>query len=402
MRYYLGVDWADREHAVWAEDADGAPVAARAVPHTAAGLSEWGRQLDEWRQAGIELWAGIERPEGRLVEFLLDHGVVVVALNPKVVARTREQFRPSAAKSDPLDARVCAYCVRTRQHDIAPLHPSSAAMQELKLLTRDHQRLQRQHTRLLNQATLALKEYYPVVLDVFGDFGALAAQTFVRAYPTPIAAAGMRRTTWEKFARRHRLQADLWEQWQAPTLAVPAHVVRVKARLVLNLLEQLAVVARQLATSQGEIERFFVSLPVARQVATLPGSRSGVTLPSLWAEIGDAVQHWRSAEHLQAVGGTAPVTQQSGKMRVVHFRFACNKHLRHHAQLFAHTTLLHCEWARRYYRRQRDRGHGHQRALRALAGKWLKIFYVLLSRGVAYDEAVHLKTIGQQAMRQAA
>jgi hypothetical protein len=212
----------------------------------------------------------------------------------------------------------------------------------------------------------------------------------------------LRRTTWEKWARRYRLRAELWEQLHGPALAVPAHVVRATARLVLNLLEQLAVVARQLTTSQREIERFFARVPVASQVATLPGSRSGGTLPSVWAESGDAGQRWGSAEHLQAVGGTAPVTTQSGKMRVVHFRAACNKHLRHHAQLFAQTTLLHCEWARRYYRRQRDRGHGHQRALRALAGKWLKIFYVLLSRGVAYDEALHLQTIGQQAIRQAA
>jgi len=402
MRYYLGVDWADQEHAVWVEDEMGAPVAAQTLPHTAAGFADCGRQLDEWRHAGIELWAGIERPEGRVVEFLVDHGVVVVPLNPKVVARTREQFRPSAAKSDPLDARVCAYCVRTRAHEVAPLRPSSEAMQELKLLTRDHQCLQRQHTRLLNQATLALKEYYPVVLEVFGDFGSVAAQNFVRAYPTPNAAAGMRRPTWEKFARRYRLRAELWEQLHAPALAVPAHVVRAKARLVQNLLEQPAVGRRQLSRSQQEIERFFARVPVARQVAPLPGSRSGVTLPSVWAEIGDAVQRWRSAEHLQAVGGTAPVTQQSGKMRVVHFRFACNKHLRHHGQLFAQTTLLHCEWARRYYRRQRDRGHSHQRALRALAGKWLKIFYVLLSRNVAYDEGLHLKTIGQQTIRQAA
>ena len=44
---------------------------------TAEGLSEWGRELDEWRAQGLELWAAIERPEGRVVDFLLDHGVVV-------------------------------------------------------------------------------------------------------------------------------------------------------------------------------------------------------------------------------------------------------------------------------------------------------------------------------------
>ena len=77
MRYYLGVDWADQAHAVWGVDESGQPVSPRTVPHTADGFSEWGCELDEWRGQGIELWAAIERPEGRVVDFLLDHGVVV-------------------------------------------------------------------------------------------------------------------------------------------------------------------------------------------------------------------------------------------------------------------------------------------------------------------------------------
>ena len=43
MRYYLGVDWADREHAVWGVDEAGQKITARTVPPTAEGLSEWGR-----------------------------------------------------------------------------------------------------------------------------------------------------------------------------------------------------------------------------------------------------------------------------------------------------------------------------------------------------------------------
>src|SRR4029434_9464918 len=108
MRYYLGVDWADQTHAVWVVDEQGAKVASRAVPHTAAGLSEWGRELDEWRAQGFELWAAIERPEGRVVDFLLDHGVVVYPVNPKALDRARDRFRPSAAKSDAFRARVLA------------------------------------------------------------------------------------------------------------------------------------------------------------------------------------------------------------------------------------------------------------------------------------------------------
>src|SRR5215470_6198467 len=49
VRYYVGVDWADQAHAVWIVDESGTKVAARTVPHTAEGLNEWGRELDQWR-----------------------------------------------------------------------------------------------------------------------------------------------------------------------------------------------------------------------------------------------------------------------------------------------------------------------------------------------------------------
>ncbi len=73
----------------------------------------WVRELDEWRAQGTELWAAIERPEGRVVDFLLDHGVLVYPVNPKALDRARDRFRQSGAKSDPFDARVLADFLRT-------------------------------------------------------------------------------------------------------------------------------------------------------------------------------------------------------------------------------------------------------------------------------------------------
>ena len=157
VRYYLGVDWADQTHAVWVGDERGTKITARPVPHTAEGLSGWGRELDEWRAQGLELWAAIERPEGRVVDFLLDHGVVVYPVNPKALDRSRDRFRQSAAKSDPFDARVLADLLRTDHPHLRALQPSSDAAQELKLLTEDCQRQIRQQTRLVNQLTATLK-----------------------------------------------------------------------------------------------------------------------------------------------------------------------------------------------------------------------------------------------------
>jgi hypothetical protein len=62
VRYYLGVDWADQAHAVWVVDERGITITARTVPHPAEGLSAWGRELDQWRAQGIELWAAMSGP----------------------------------------------------------------------------------------------------------------------------------------------------------------------------------------------------------------------------------------------------------------------------------------------------------------------------------------------------
>ena len=92
MRYYLGVDWADASHVVWAMTETGDKVLSRSIEHTPSALSEWGRHLDEWQAQGIEVWAAIERPHRMIVDFLLDHGLSVFPVNPKALDRARDRF----------------------------------------------------------------------------------------------------------------------------------------------------------------------------------------------------------------------------------------------------------------------------------------------------------------------
>ncbi len=185
MRYHIGVDWGDQEHAVWVEDEQGQRVSAgNKVPHSAAGFSDWGQELNAWRAQGITLWAAIERPEGRVVDFLLDHGVRVYPVNPKALDRAWDRFRQSGAKDDLFDARVLAGFLRTDHGHVTALEPSTEAAQELKLLTEDCHRQLREQTRLLNQLTATLKEYYPRALEV-AELTTALLREFLQAYPTP-------------------------------------------------------------------------------------------------------------------------------------------------------------------------------------------------------------------------
>ena len=406
-RYYIGVDWGDRLHQVYVGDEEGEKVKEVKVQESPEGLAEIGRWLDERRAEGIELWAAIEKPAGRIVDFLLDHGVEVYPVNPKAVDRVRDRYRMSSSKSDAFDAYVLAEFLRSDHAHLRALRPSSEKAQELKLLSRDQRRVGRHKTRLLNQITTTLKEYYVRPLEVFEDLETEIALDFLQQYPTPAHLSALKRKQFNRFATtQHHLSKqrceELWEKLQKPQLRVPEHVVRAKAQLLEVLIEQLRASIKAVKIYHHKVESFFASSPAAPLAKTLPGGKSGTLVASIWAELGDAVGRWESPGHLQAEAGTVPVTKASGKSHVVLFRFACNKHLRYAMHWFSFVSLNNCEWAKLYYRSHRDKGHTHPQALRALAAKWLKIIFVMWRDHTPYDENYHLANIARQKMRQAA
>jgi transposase len=407
QRYYLGVDWADKTHQLYVSDESGRKIKEREVQQTLDEMAELGRWLDESRKNRIELWAAIEKPHGRIVDFLLDHGVVVYPVNPKALDRARDRFRMSPSKSDAFDAYVLAEFLRTDHAHLRALEPDSAEAQELKMLTRDHQRLGRQKTRLVNQIRITLKEYYPRALEVFEDLETKIALDFLKVYATPQALAKLTRRSWNRFAtREHHLgearSKELWDKLDQPQLAVPEHVVRAKAKLLLALVVQMEASIKAVNSYNEDVQSFFAAMPAAEMAKTLPGGKTGTTVATIWAELGDAQNRWNSFRHLQAEAGAVPVTKSSGKSRVVQFRFACNKHLRHAMYWFSFNSLSRCEWAKKYYRDQRAKGHSKHQALRALGAKWLKIIFVMWRDHKPYDENYHLANIARQTMRQAA
>jgi len=406
-RYYIGVDWGDRLHQVYVGEEEGKKVREIKVPETVEGLAAIGRWLDEQRAEGFELWAAIEKPAGRIVDFLLDHGVEVYPVNPKAVDRVRDRYRMSGSKSDAFDAYVLAEFLRTDQAHLRALRPSSENAQELKMLCRDQHRVVRHKTRLRNQLTTTLKEYYARPLEVFEDIETEVALDFLTRYPTPAHLGALKRKEFNRFAtQQHSLSKQrceqLWEQLQKPQLGVPEHVVRAKAQLVEVLIDQLRASIKAVKTYNHKVESFFASSPAAELAKTLPGGKSGTLVAAIWAELGDAQGRWQSPGHLQAEAGAVPVTKASGKSQVVHFRFACNKQLRYSMYWFSFVSLNNSAWAKLYYRGQRDKGHNHPQALRALGAKWLKIIFVMWRDHKPYDEKFHLANIALQKMRQAA
>ena len=93
----------------------------------------------------------------------------------------------------------------------------------------------RHKTRLLNQLTTTLKEYYPRPLEAFENIETEVALDFLTRYPTPAHLSALKRKEFNRFAtQQHHLSKQrceqLWEKLQKPQLAVPEHVVIAKAQ----------------------------------------------------------------------------------------------------------------------------------------------------------------------------
>jgi hypothetical protein len=78
-RHYAGVDWASRTHAVCVVDQTGAIRARFDIPNTGKRFTGLCKRLAKLKVAGV----AIERPDGPLVEAMLDAGLKVVVITPR-------------------------------------------------------------------------------------------------------------------------------------------------------------------------------------------------------------------------------------------------------------------------------------------------------------------------------
>jgi transposase len=116
-----GIDWARDDHAVAIVDRRGGEVHRCTVEHSAAGLRELVAVL---ARAGVTE-AAIERPDGPVIETLLEAGLTVVVISPNQLKNLRGRYGSAGNKDDRFDAFVLADTLRTDRARLQPLVPDS-------------------------------------------------------------------------------------------------------------------------------------------------------------------------------------------------------------------------------------------------------------------------------------
>ena len=133
--WFVGIDWASEEHAVHVVDVNGRKVKAFMIKHSVDGFDQLLGRLAKLGPAG-SIPVALERPDGRLVDALLEAGHPVVPVSPNAIKAWRDGEVISGAKSDAGDAEVIAEYLRMRQHKLRVLAPFSDATRGLRAAVR--------------------------------------------------------------------------------------------------------------------------------------------------------------------------------------------------------------------------------------------------------------------------
>jgi len=297
------------------------------VPHSPEGFLKLDTTRQQLGVTASECRVSLETAHNVLIDFLWAKGYTqVYVIPPNVVKGTRGRYRQSGARTDESDALLLADVLRTDRARFQPWHPDDLLTRQMRAKVSLLAYLTQQTTRFSNRLRAVLVRYYPAATQVFSGLKTQIALHLVQEFPTPQAAAELTFTQFQAFAKRHgysrpkELPACFARLQQPQPAAGPATILVYEteavalANLLLSLVQTKSTAGRELFAlfEQHRDYPVFQSLPGA-------GDFLG---PALLVKFGDDRVRFPTPASVQALAGTCPVTDHSGKRRIIKFRLS--------------------------------------------------------------------------------
>lgn len=396
---FVALDWADEKHAYSLQAVGQSKKETGTLEQKPEILSAWVARLRE-RFGGQPIALAVEQSRGALIHALLEYDFLVLyPIHPTTVAKFREAFKFSGAKSDPLDTDQILEILTKHLELLKPLRPDTVDTRLLSRLVADRRKTVDLRTRHLQALGASLKEYFPQALEVLsGNLSSRLAHDFLKKWPTFEALQQANPATLKRFFYGHNVRSpEVIEQVlrvaeKSQPLTTDPAIVESGRRLSQVHSELIQTLNPLLDDYDVRIEKVFHDHPEFALFTHIPGAGPALA-PRLLAFFGTDRSRYDDAENVQCFTGIAPVTKSSGKTRVVYFRRACPKFVRQTFHEFARLSVAKSQWARNYVDYYTQKGKNYQAIIRALAFKWIRILFRCWKDRTPYDEQKYLKAL---------
>lgn len=402
---WIGLDWADQKHFWSLRTADGKRQRGQ-LENTPEAVEVWAAELAH-RFGGQPVAVALEQARGAVIGMLSKYAhLVLFPVHSTTLAHYRQSFSPSGAKSDPNDADLILDLLIKHPERLRRLQPDTVETRSLQFLTEERRKLVNLHTCESQRLNNWLKQVFPQILRWFDDPATPLVGDLLLRWPTLQHLQKASPQTLLKFFHQHncrseqRTQQRLAEIRQAVPATTDPALLQTGTLCIHNSIRALAQMRTGIAAFDRHIADTYRQHPDRAIIASLPGAGPALE-PRLIAAVGSQRDRFDSANGLACFTGIAPVKQSSGNSCWIHWRWACPKFIRQTFHEWAGCSIRTCGWARAYYDRQRAKGKGHHAAVRALAFKWIRIFFRCWRDRVPYSEERYLKALSARVPKSA-
>lgn len=398
--FFAGVDWGKNSHQVCIVDQEGSVVGEKSFRHSGTGLfemSQWMREVSG--SEDCDMTVAIEVNHGPVVESLSERGFMVYSINPKQLDRFRDRFCVSGAKDDRKDALVLASALRTDHRRFRRVEPQYPDVVVLREFNRTREELLGERTRLVNRLRALLWRYYPQFGELLGNTVRPWHLELWELIPCPDSVRRKRISTVRKILKSSRVRRfdaeGVLKILRTEEINVSDATVQSCVFHITSVVERLKVADRQLREISDSIDRVIETMneklkaegdgPTDIEILrSIPGVGT-VVLATLVAEAWDLVRR-RDFKAIRCLGGTAPVTRQSGRTKRVIRRRAVCKSLSTAFHVLGGAAVKHDPVSRARYEELREKGHGYCRSVRTVCDRLLFVACSILEKGELFDK----------------
>jgi len=325
-----------------------------------------------------------------LGKFLQDNDMKPVLVNPHHVKKSKEFDDNSQTKNDRKDPKVIAGLVREGRYMIPYLPDGVYA--DLRTASNMRFQIQSELTRILNRISRWFNIYFPEYRTVYGKLDAVSGMLILKTAPLPEDILTLGVDGIDKIWRNAKLRAV--GKKRAQTLVNAAeHSVGNKegatsARIEIRMLmEDYESRNARLQEIMALIEELVKKIPMTEKLLAIKGV--GIrTVSGFLAEVGD-ISRFKSPKELQKLAGLALVENSSGKHKgETTISRRGRKKLRYLLFEVAMSLVAkNREFAElhNYYTTRKMNPLKKMQSLMVVAAKLIRVFYVILTKGVDYD-----------------
>ena len=393
---FIGIDWADKKHDVCIRGTQNDTIKFDVIASSPEAMSIWLLDLRKKFPKG-KIAISLEQSKGALIFHLMMYDFITLfPINPRALARFREAFAVSGAKSDPDDAYLLQEFVANYHKNLSPWVADDEITRSLSFMVYNRRKAVNECTKISKRLKACLKTYYPQALEFTGDsLKNNMAIEFLEKWPQLSDLKRARRNTVKNFYLQHNVRSDkiIKRRLDLYQEALPLTDDNAVIASCLITVKMLVGQIRQLNLSIKEfdqaIDELYKSHPDKEIFDSFPGAGQ-ILRPRLLAAWGSDRDRHQNPESMQQYSGIAPVTRASGNLKVIHRRLACPKFILQTFHEFANYSRLYSAWAQAYYEMLRERGKRHHTAVRALAFKWIRIMFRCWKDRTKYDEVKYL------------